>query len=382
MNHPNHNWRVVGAAVSGSAHQRLGLPCQDAFAYRLLEAGQTDAGQPGGFLLAAMADGAGSAGRSDLGARLAVTAALECLTQAGETQPSQELPDWQDHLYCAFEAARQAVLDQAETDQAPVREYAATLTCLVAAANWVAIGTLGDCFVIAGDAQGDLYTANFLQRGEYANETNFISQDDALFQVQLTVIEQPVTRLAMLSDGLSRLALNLPSQEPYRPFFQPLFNFTATLEAQDDEAHAQAIEKLAGFLASERVCARTDDDKSLLLAVREAPAALALAPILIQTSALKKAAVAVYPVPVEPDNGAQPLAPAMYAQAAPCEVPAGQPMPSGAEASALVEPQDMGLPARDLQEMDGPDTGAPESGAPEIGALDTDLAVSGGEETR
>jgi len=300
MNGLNHNWRVVGAAVAGSAHQRLGLPCQDAFAYHLLN-------QPEGILLAAMADGAGSAAHADLGACLAVEAALQCLVQAGEAQPFQELPDWQDHLYCAFEAARQAVLDQAQADQAPVREYAATLTCLVAAAGWVAIGTLGDCFVIAGDAQGDLYTANFLQRGEYANETNFISQEDALFQVQLTVIEQPVTRLAMLSDGLSRLALSLPTQEPYRPFFQPLFNFIATLEATDAEAQAQAAEKLAGFLGSERVCARTDDDKSLLLAVREVPGGLALAPILIQTTALmrKESAVAVCPAPGEQSYGVE-----------------------------------------------------------------------------
>ena len=66
-----------------------------------------------------------------------------------------------------------------------------------------------------------------------------------------------------MSDGLIRLALKMPSQEPHPPFFHPLFGFT---EAAAEEAGA--AEKLALFLNSARVNDRTDDDKALVLAVR------------------------------------------------------------------------------------------------------------------
>jgi len=102
-----------------------------------------------------------------------------------------------------------------------------------------------------------------LQRGEYANETHFLIQADALDQLVIDVYDTRVSALAVMSDGLIRLALRMPSQEPHAPFFQPLLNF---VESTTDAAGA--ARQLSAFLASERVNARTDDDKSLVLAVR------------------------------------------------------------------------------------------------------------------
>jgi hypothetical protein len=72
-----------------------------------------------------------------------------------------------------------------------------------------------------------------------------------------------VKSLALISDGLLRLAVSLPDYEPSPRFFRPLWDFATQAE---DETQAQ--EQLTAFLASERVCARTDDDKTLVLAVR------------------------------------------------------------------------------------------------------------------
>jgi hypothetical protein len=108
-----------------------------------------------------------------------------------------------------------------------------------------------------------LFLVNLPQRGEYANETYFLTQEDALEHVQVSVHEKAVNSLAVMSDGLTRLALRLPAHEPHPPFFQPLFAFTA--RAQDEQ---KAAGHLLEFLASDRVCDRTDDDKSLVLAVR------------------------------------------------------------------------------------------------------------------
>jgi hypothetical protein len=126
--------------------------------------------------------------------------------------------------------------------------------------------------VVAGEAPDKLFLVNRPQRGEYANETYFLTQEDALEQVQVSVFEKAVNFLAVMSDGLTRLAIKLPDHEPHLPFFQPLFAFVAHA---DDEV--QASRHLVDFLTSERVCARTDDDKSLVLAVRQPGSKLAVA---------------------------------------------------------------------------------------------------------
>jgi hypothetical protein len=260
-------WQVTGAAAVGVSHRRAGLPCQDALAWRVL---------PDGTLIAALADGAGSARFSDQGAARAVETALDAL-EAGAALAG----DWETLLQAAFDAARQSVLDLAAGDEnatAPVeapddapaghaartpRDFACTLTCVVAAPGALAVGQVGDGALVASAAGEPLVTLTRLQRGEYANETHFLVEEDALDQLVIASLDRPVDRLALMSDGLIRLALKMPTQEPHEPFFAPLFRFAG---AATDPAESAA--QLVQFLDSERVCDRTDDDKSLLLAVR------------------------------------------------------------------------------------------------------------------
>src|SRR5690606_20966415 len=108
---------------------------------------------------------------------------------------------------------------------------------------------------------GALFTAARPQRGEYANEALFLTMANALDLLEVTVYPHPIRGLAVTTDGLLRLALSLPEYEPYPPFFRPLLAFVA---GADDPRRSEA--DLANFLASERVCARTDDDKTLVLA--------------------------------------------------------------------------------------------------------------------
>lgn len=246
-------WRVVGAVAPGTSHERLGLPCQDALAY---QAGEHN-------LLVALSDGAGTAERSEVGAQIAVQAALDSLTDALEASLPAEQAGWQDTLCAAFTAARSALESLAEIEQQPLRTYAATLILVVATADRLVVAQLGDGAVVAGESPDNLFLVSRAQRGEYANETYFLTQGDALEQVQVSMYKKVVNSLAVMSDGLTRLAMQLPAQEPYLPFFQPLFAFAARANKEE-----QAAAHLEEFLTSERVCDRTDDDKSLVLAVR------------------------------------------------------------------------------------------------------------------
>ena len=66
--------------------------------------------------------------------------------------------------------------------------------------------------------------------------------------------------VSLLTDGLQMLALDYANNIPHVPFFSPLFKLTTEENF--------TIEALSRFLESERVCERTDDDKTLVLAVR------------------------------------------------------------------------------------------------------------------
>lgn len=252
-------WWAVGAVARGVSHQANGHPCQDALGYRFL---------CDGVLIAALADGAGSAEKADQGAQAAVDAALDCM----ETALAEELlvtqAEWEDLAHRAFVAARTRVINLAEAEGEPVRSYASTLTCLIATAYHIVAGALGDGVVVAGEVEGDLQAVTQIQRGEYANETYFLTQDQALENLQIVAVYGTFDRVAMMSDGLTRLALKLPAYQPHRPFFQPLFTFALDARQADGESRGWAEAQLRAFLTSERVCARTDDDKSLLLAVR------------------------------------------------------------------------------------------------------------------
>jgi hypothetical protein len=245
-------WRVVGAAVSGTSHERLGLPCQDALAYQSNERS----------LLVALSDGFDRTERSEYGA----DCGAGCHGCAGcrlvKGLPGEQAA-WDDLLHTACTAARSALESLAEIEEQPLaglRRYAQSRRC-----NGGPAGSRPGSVMEPWSPENrpiSLFLVN-QARGEYANETYFLTQEDALERVQASVYEKAVNYLAVMSDGLTRLALQLPAQEPHLPFFQPLFAFAA--RAHEEE---QAARHLVDFLNSERVCDRTDDDKSLVLAVR------------------------------------------------------------------------------------------------------------------
>src|SRR5438093_57688 len=64
------SWRVAAASVCGTSHAKTGKPCQDTYRWAVL---------PEGTLVAAVADGAGSAAHAEVGAALATETAVDTL---------------------------------------------------------------------------------------------------------------------------------------------------------------------------------------------------------------------------------------------------------------------------------------------------------------
>lgn len=244
-------WRVVAASVAGASHEADGKPCQDAFAFRLL---------PDELVLAAVADGAGSAEVAEVGARLAVETAVAALAvEFG----AATVEDRAAAVRAAFLEARETIAHRAADESRPLGDYATTLTCLVAWREGAIVGRVGDGFAVIADVEEGLRALppSRPDRGEYANETVFLTGPDGTDRIEIAELEGPVGAVAVSTDGLLRLALELASYRPHPRFFRPLFAFAR--QADPETADGQ----LGAFLASDRVRARTDDDATLLLAV-------------------------------------------------------------------------------------------------------------------
>ncbi len=235
----------------------MNIPCQDAHLYRVL---------PHGELLIAVADGAGSAARSKEGAERAIEQVAASLEVALKEQSPEDEVGWKTIVVEAFCEAREALVQLAMAENDSLRSFSTTLTCAIVSDRWLVVGQIGDGVAVAETSTGAMFVAVRPQRGEYANEAYFLTMSDALQYVEVQSYAQQPRALAVTTDGLLRLALKLPEYEPHPPFFQPLIAFVT--EAKDD---GQAKEQLITFLCSDRVCARTDDDKTLVLATCSIP---------------------------------------------------------------------------------------------------------------
>jgi hypothetical protein len=249
-------WRVYAAAVAGSSHVAAGLPCQDAFSYRVV----------GDVLVAVVCDGAGSAVSSHLGARATssgvVGALAQRLTAAAATGREflRDSPEaartW---LHDVVAESRAELCAQAAAAEAPLGDYAATLVGVVAgpAGGW--FFHIGDGVGVAGLADGSSLVS-LPENGEYANETYFVTGDEWARHLRLLRLEAPLQRLALMSDGAAPFAMNKGCQALFEPFIVPVEKF---LLATDERTGSAALARTLGDPRTHRI---TADDKTLLLA--------------------------------------------------------------------------------------------------------------------
>lgn len=246
------HWRVVSASVTGTSHHSSGQPCQDAYHWQLL---------PECVLVAAVADGAGSAALGEVGATVAAQTAVETVCTNIRLRSLEDDEGWRSLLANALKTAHLAVEAEAFSRQVKVRDLATTLILVVATPELIAAVQVGDGAAVVGNRQGNIIALTAPQSGEYLNETTFLISADAVETAQVTVWYGSTAHFAVFSDGLQMLALKMPESTPHAAFFSPLFRF---VEGTTDEMEAQ--EQLVAFLRSPRVTERTDDDLTLLLA--------------------------------------------------------------------------------------------------------------------
>ena len=242
-------WRVVGASVEGSGHRRNRTGCQDAHAWTLV-APDT--------LVAAVADGAGSARLAADGARLAASFSVEYVAWR---LCEHEDVDRLELLGDAMDATRVQLERKAAGDKYDLGDLATTLALVVASPEGIWAAQVGDGSVVVDHADGSLSALAEGEREEYLNETTFLTSQKWRSACTLEESLTPVGAVALLTDGLGLLALDLSDGgRPHTPFFKPLLGF-----ARSENPCPSELER---FLESERVATRTDDDVTLVLAAR------------------------------------------------------------------------------------------------------------------
>lgn len=210
-------------------------------------------------LLIAVADGAGSASHSEIGA------AIICheLAMRIPDAPLTYLFD-RDYMISLLTDIRQTVSQKAEALNIPVRELAATVLLAIVAPHAASFAQLGDGAIVVDESTETYRTIFWPDEGEYVNSTHFLTDRSFAQSVRFETISQPLHRIAVFTDGIQRLALDFTTGTPHPGFFRPLFS-----ELQGPVSYQTLNQAFHAFLASEALNARTDDDKTLVVAIRE-----------------------------------------------------------------------------------------------------------------
>lgn len=216
----------------------------------------------GSVLVAISSDGAGSASHGGEGASLVcrtMGSALRNHFAATATAPTS------DQFWQWLDATRDRIALAAKRRGLIPRDFAATMMVAASAGHWTIAAHVGDGAVVARHKDGGWTALSWPEQGEYASTTFFVT-DDAGPRLRLAAMERPIDAMAVFTDGIERLALDLARGEAHQPFFEGMIRpLESGMTAGPDRDLGV---KLAMYLDSPAVCDRTDDDKTLILALR------------------------------------------------------------------------------------------------------------------
>lgn len=252
-----HTWKVRSASVCGTSHLVRALECQDSHSVSVL---------PDQTLIVVVCDGAGSAAKAAAGSTLAAHEAQAYLTEKLTRGRPHDAESWRHLLTETIVHARGALATLASHESTlaqlvEVDDFATTLLIAGVAEEWLAVAQVGDGAIVSKHASGALAVLTLRGDSEYINETTFLTSpsflDRAHFHIERT---SDVVGLVAMSDGLQLLALKVADNTAHAPFFDHMLDFVSQPDSSDANLEA--------FLRSDRVCERTDDDKTLVLALR------------------------------------------------------------------------------------------------------------------
>jgi hypothetical protein len=246
-------WAWAGASCRGISHVKAGTRGQDAFSAFTVCDGST--------FVTIVSDGAGSASHGGEGAALlcrTLATRLRAHFRSDADLPSEELLwSWLDH-------ARDRIALAAERRGLTMRDFAATLVLTITDGSSSLVAHVGDGSSVVRERDGGTWRAlSWPVQGQYASTTVFVTDDE--LQMRVARSDTAIDAVATFTDGIERLALDFGAEQPHQPFFRGII--LPLEESAGQGADRVLAPKLAAYLDSDAINARTDDDKTLVLAV-------------------------------------------------------------------------------------------------------------------
>jgi hypothetical protein len=304
-------WLVTSASVTGKAHAERNLVNQDCI--------RVGTSADGRIVAAVVSDGAGTASQADIGATTTCRLMLPQMLQIGQ------------HLTIArglgADVVRDAVAEGIEkvlqvlASDGLLRDRHCTMAACVITDGVGYVCQVGDSIGIATSFEerlnGSGPAVDFfpdegvrlfeVERGEYANETHFITEPDWRSHLRVTGFPtERVDALMLMTDGAMDIAML--RGKVYRGF---LSSVMGTLLATPERAQREAL--LQQWLADPRSWSMTGDDKTMFIAVRAAQRRLAGRPIEFGDPEAKEQVGTAKPLPLagapDPQSNARPLLP-------------------------------------------------------------------------
>lgn len=240
-------WIVGGGVATGTMHVATGIKCQDACAY--LAQGDT--------LFACIADGAGTAPLSHMGSTFVTQEFLQLCSRQFlyKMYVQKEARNW---LNEAIKALHYGLLREAHTLAVPISHLATTFTACIATPSYIVAAQIGDGFLVGG-GHASFNLLLWEEHKEFINETHFLTDKSYKARILST---SAYDFLALGTDGVSSVAIDPYQKIAHEGFFSPFQEYLST-QPFEDELEGE----LKKFLNSERLNKKTEDDKTLLVAL-------------------------------------------------------------------------------------------------------------------
>lgn len=172
--------------------------------------------------------------------------------------PDDEVRDWVDR-------SRDRIVSVADRRNVPLRVFACTLPFVASYGQRSICVHIGDgCAVLRASGPGAWIAPLWPDHGEYASTTHFLT-DEPEPRLRIARFEESVDAVVAFTDGLERLALDFARKEPFAAFLDSVSR--PVREEAIPGRDAKLCAGLDSFLQSDRVNSRTDDDKTLVIAV-------------------------------------------------------------------------------------------------------------------
>lgn len=271
-------WLISEGSARGKAHVDAGLPNQDAVAVRTSADGQ--------IVAAVVSDGAGTAAKSAIGSRKTADFMSDWLLQMGEDLRARRLTG--DKAKDRLREGITRLRNELDPSSATLREYHCTLVACLIMPTGGFVCQIGDSialatrFAILGEkpqAMVDFFPDDAVsfyevERGEYSNETRFVTEPDWSAHLRTAMLPKEFDALAMMTDGAMDVATL--RGKVHRGF---LGNLAGRLITVAPRTERQRI--IEEWLSDRQTHVVTGDDKTIFLAIRKQRLDLAGMPIFL-----------------------------------------------------------------------------------------------------